>query len=278
MKTHKRSITSPVIVDEKPSADAGGPATTAMVLVARCGDDALPSPETDPLDKLCVQIADGANVILRSERVWEAKGIYEERNPSARRGGSRKQTATVAVGFAQYLASRTGRSERSIMRDARIAKGLSEATRAALRDTPVKEESTVLEKIATRSEGEQERLVAAFHAEGDQAMRALLGKMWRGQERETVEADHTEKCTAIATTEVVPTGEGPEFSLRFFEGDARIIPGYRIVLERIETGAKIAPPGRSAESTGRYCIIRLLPRANGEGDDAVPMLPGTVLS
>lgn len=106
----------------------------------------------------------------RSNLTAQRKRIYEALNPETKRGGDRRPEQTATRGrlksFAKDTAEKTGTSERTVRRAARIAEHLDAEAAKTIESTPIADSQRQLEELASLP-AEEQRQVAETIASGE---------------------------------------------------------------------------------------------------------------
>ncbi len=152
---------------------------------------------------------DELTVLERAEQLNRRKEIYEAKHPESKQhvaganGSNRSQgkdaTATMATAsFASDTAVKTGSSPRSVRREVRIASDLDDRAKEIIRDTPVADSVTELERLA-RIEPKKQLAVA----------RKIASKGLTVAQAQTAVQQDKRRAETIARAAAAPAGAVP---------------------------------------------------------------------
>ena len=99
-----------------------------------------------------------------AEALEQRKGIYEKLNPTTKKGGDpstreKRQNAESALSFAKDTAAKTGKSERVVQENVKLATDLTKSVKDKIRDTPIAGSKEELKALASVPKKEQAGVV-----------------------------------------------------------------------------------------------------------------------
>ena len=172
------------------------PKGTKAVLVAgyhrlaackRLGWKQIPTQVLHTQFPLLVELAEIDENLIRNEltplemadSLKRRKEIYEKLHPPAKKGGDHtseagKQNAGSALSYAKDTALKTGRSERSIQQNVKLATDIGKAVKEKIKDTPIAGNKEELKALASVPKQQQAKVVEKVLSGEAASVRAVV--------------------------------------------------------------------------------------------------------